>query len=51
VVGSALVEAVRSSLGADGKPSPATVASVAELVRALPDGVRGAQRASVASVG
>ncbi len=51
VVGSALVEAVRTSLGADGKPTPATVASVADLVRALADGVRGAQRASVATVG
>jgi tryptophan synthase alpha chain len=51
VVGSALVEAVRISLGGDGKPTPATVASVADLVRALADGVRGAQRASVATVG
>ncbi len=42
VVGSALVEAVRTSLGGDGKPTPATVASVAGLVRALADGVRGA---------
>ena len=51
VVGSALVEAVRTSLGGDGKPTPATVASVAGLVRALADGVRGAERASVAIVG
>ena len=51
VVGSALVEAVRTSLGGDGKPTPATVASVAGLVRALADGVRGAERASVATVG
>jgi tryptophan synthase alpha chain len=51
VVGSALVEAVRTSLGGDGKPTPATVASVADLVRALADGVRGAQRSSVANVG
>jgi tryptophan synthase alpha chain len=51
VVGSALVEAVRTSLGADAKPTPATVVSVADLVRALAAGVRGAQRASVATVG
>jgi tryptophan synthase alpha chain len=51
VVGSALVEAVRTSLGADAKPTPATAASVADLVRALAEGVRGAQRASVATVG
>jgi tryptophan synthase alpha chain len=40
VVGSALVEAVRKSLGSDGKPGAATVASVTELVRGLADGVR-----------
>jgi tryptophan synthase alpha chain len=51
VVGSALVEAVRTSLGGDGKPTPAMVAAVAGLVRALADGVRGAERASVATVG
>jgi tryptophan synthase alpha chain len=50
VVGSALVEAVRTSLGTDGKPTPATVQSVADLVRALAEGVRGARRA-VANVG
>ncbi len=43
VVGSALVEAVRQSLGADGKATPATVRSVSDLVRALADGVRGAR--------
>jgi tryptophan synthase alpha chain len=42
VVGSALVEAVRQSLGADGKATKTTVASVTDLVRALADGVRGA---------
>jgi tryptophan synthase alpha chain len=45
VVGSALVEAVRQSLGADGKATKATkatVSSVADLVRALAEGVRGA---------
>ena len=44
VVGSALVEAVRKSLGPDAKPTAATVESVTELVRSLADGVRGAQR-------
>src|SRR5580692_10209919 len=44
VVGSALVEAVRASLGPDAKPTAATVASVASLVRALAAGVRGARR-------
>jgi tryptophan synthase alpha chain len=44
VVGSALVEAVRASLGPDAKPTAATVASVASLVRALAEGVRGARR-------
>jgi len=43
VVGSALVEAVRKSLSAEGKSTPATVSSVADLVRALADGVRGAK--------
>jgi tryptophan synthase alpha chain len=43
VVGSALVEAVRQSLGADGKPTAATVRSVSDVVRALADGVRGAR--------
>jgi tryptophan synthase alpha chain len=48
VVGSALVEAVRTSLGPDGKATAATVRSVADLVRALADGVRGGQRRSLA---
>jgi tryptophan synthase alpha chain len=43
VVGSALVEAIRQSLSADGKATPGTVASVANLVRALAEGVRGAR--------
>ena len=46
VVGSALVDAVRKSLGPDGKPSVAAVAAVADLVRALADGVRAARRAA-----
>jgi tryptophan synthase alpha chain len=41
VVGSALVEAVRKSLTADGKATAATAASVADLVRTLAGGVRG----------
>jgi tryptophan synthase alpha chain len=41
VVGSALVEAVRKSLGPDGRPTTTTVAAVTNLVRALAEGVRG----------
>jgi tryptophan synthase alpha chain len=44
VVGSALVDAVRNSLGPDARPTAATVAAVADLVRALADGVHGAKR-------
>jgi tryptophan synthase alpha chain len=44
VVGSALIEAVRKTLGPDGKATPATVSAVTDLVRALADGVRGARR-------
>ena len=43
VVGSALVEAVRQSLGKDGKAGAGTVAAVAELVAGLAQGVRGAR--------
>jgi tryptophan synthase alpha chain len=42
VVGSALVEAVRQSLDANGKATNATVSSVTDLVGALSNGVRGA---------
>ena len=49
VVGSALVDTVRSNLGADGKATPATVAAVADLVRSLAKGVRGARRVLAAS--
>jgi tryptophan synthase alpha chain len=42
VVGSILVEAVRKSLGLGGKATAATVPSVADVVRALAEGVRGA---------
>ena len=44
VVGSALVEAVRTSLGLDGKPGAGTVSAVTDLVEALAKGVRAAQR-------
>jgi len=44
VVGSALVEAVRTNLDGDGRPNIAMTKAVADLVRALADGVRGAQR-------
>ena len=46
-VGSALVEAVRKSLGPDGKATGATVAAVADLVHALADGVRAARRVAM----
>jgi tryptophan synthase alpha chain len=44
VVGTALVEAVRGSLDRNGKATPRTVDAVAELVKQLADGVRGAAR-------
>ena len=43
VVGSALVEAIRQSLAADGKATADTVKSVVGLVRGLAEGVRGAR--------
>jgi tryptophan synthase alpha chain len=43
VVGSALVEAVRESLGPDSKATPVTAKSVADLVRKLAAGVRAAR--------
>jgi tryptophan synthase alpha chain len=46
-VGTALVEAVRKSLGPDGKATAATVAAVADLVRTLADGVRAARRVAM----
>jgi tryptophan synthase alpha chain len=42
VVGSALVEALRSSLGKDGKASAKTVKAVTDLVAQLAEGVRSA---------
>jgi tryptophan synthase alpha chain len=44
VVGSALVEAVRTSLDSSGKATPRTVKAVRDLVASLADGVRGARR-------
>jgi len=44
VVGSALVEAVRTSLDGNAKPTSKTVTAVSDLVRALAEGVRGAHR-------
>jgi tryptophan synthase alpha chain len=46
VVGSALVEAVRNSLGPDSKSTSATVAAVTGLVHDLAEGVRGARVAA-----
>ena len=46
VVGSALVDAVRLSLSADGKATQKTVAAVAGLVEGLAVGVRSAPRAA-----
>jgi tryptophan synthase alpha chain len=44
VVGSALVDAVRKSLGPDAQPTATTVPAVVDLVRELAEGVRGARR-------
>jgi tryptophan synthase alpha chain len=44
VVGSALVETVRSSLDRNGKATARTVGAVSELIAALAEGVRGARR-------
>jgi tryptophan synthase alpha chain len=44
VVGSALVEALRRSLDADGKATATTVKAVTDLVSELAQGVRGARR-------
>jgi tryptophan synthase alpha chain len=49
VVGSALVEAVRMSLGPDGKPGAVTVSAVTDLVGALAQGVRAARRVVAAN--
>jgi tryptophan synthase alpha chain len=44
VVGSALVDCLRQSLGKDGKGGPATVKAVTDLVATLAAGVRAAKR-------
>jgi tryptophan synthase alpha chain len=46
VVGTALVDALRGSLDAEGKATPKTVSAVADLVAALAQGVRGARQAA-----
>jgi tryptophan synthase alpha chain len=51
VVGSALIEAIRKTLGPDGKATTATVAAAADLVRELADGVRAAPARSLRTVG
>jgi len=44
VVGSALVDALKASLGADNKATPASAKAVTDLVAALAEGVRSARR-------
>jgi tryptophan synthase alpha chain len=46
VVGTALVDALRGSLDADGRATAKTVGAVADLVAALAQGVRGAKQAA-----
>ena len=46
VVGTALVDALRGSLDAEGRATTRTVAAVADLVASLAQGVRGAQQAA-----
>ena len=46
VVGTALVDALRGSLDAEGRATPKTVGAVADLVAALAQGVRGAKQAA-----
>ena len=46
VVGTALVDALRASLAAEGRATAQTVDAVADLVSALAQGVRGAQQAA-----
>ena len=46
VVGTALVDALKSSLDADGRATGKTVTAVAELTAALAQGVRGAKQAA-----
>jgi tryptophan synthase alpha chain len=51
VVGSALVDAVRNSVGVDGKATKATVAAVTDLVGVLADGVATGRRLPVRTAG
>jgi tryptophan synthase alpha chain len=46
VVGTALVDALRSSLDAEGRATAKTVSAVADLVASLAQGVRGAKQAA-----
>src|SRR6202521_486801 len=46
VVGTALVDALRDSLDADGRATAKTVSAVADLVASLAQGVRGAKQAA-----
>ena len=46
VVGTALVDALRASLDAEGRATTKTVGAVADLVAALAQGVRGAKQAA-----
>ncbi|CCE00569.1 tryptophan synthase subunit alpha [Bradyrhizobium sp. STM 3809] len=46
VVGTALVDALKASLDADGRATARTVSAVADLAAALAQGVRGAQQAA-----
>jgi tryptophan synthase alpha chain len=46
VVGTALVDALRASLDAEGRATPKTVGAVADLVTSLAQGVRGAKQAA-----
>ncbi|CAN5503602.1 tryptophan synthase subunit alpha [soil metagenome] len=46
VVGSALIDALRGSLDADGKATAKTVDAIADLVSSLAQGVRGAKQAA-----
>lgn len=46
VVGSALIDAVKASLDAEGRATKATVGAVADLVASLAAGVRGAKQAA-----
>ena len=46
VVGTALVDALRGSLDAEGRATAATVGAVANLTASLAQGVRGAKQAA-----